>query len=165
MSTAEQLSEEELALYKAAFGIFDRDSDGSITAAELGSVMRSLGRHPSDAEIKEMINEVDEDGNGSVDLSEFLTLMLRKTSDADAEEEIRETFRVFDRDEDGYLSVKELRHVMSCLGEEVSEVEAVEMLLTAKIKNGGESGSGSNSEELLVSFDEFRALATGQNWS
>ena len=44
-----------------------------------------------------MINEVDADGNGTIDFPEFLTMMARKMKDTDSEEEIKEAFRVFDK--------------------------------------------------------------------
>lgn len=46
--------------------------------AELGTVMRSLGQNPTEAELQDMINEVDADGNGTIDFPEFLMLMARK---------------------------------------------------------------------------------------
>ncbi|CAO2604491.1 Calmodulin-A (Fragment) [Lemmus lemmus] len=55
--------------------------------------MRSLGQNPTEAELQDMINEVDAD----VDFPEFLTMMARKMKDTDSEEEIREAFRVFDK--------------------------------------------------------------------
>jgi len=42
--------------------LFDKDGDGNITTNELGTVMRSLGQNPSEADIKDLINEVDADG-------------------------------------------------------------------------------------------------------
>ena len=44
-----------------------------------------------------MINEVDGNGSGLIEFPEFLALMARKMSDLDAEDEIREAFRFFDR--------------------------------------------------------------------
>ena len=55
--------------------------------------MRSLGQNPTEAELQDMINEVDADGNGTIDFPEFLTMMARKMKDTDSEEEIREAFR------------------------------------------------------------------------
>ena len=63
--------------------------------------------HPQD-----MINEVDADGNGTIDFPEFLTMMARKMKDTDSEEEIKEAFKVFDKDGNGFISAAELRHVV-----------------------------------------------------
>merc|ERR1719466_754259 len=73
-----------------AFSLFDKDGDGTITTKELGTVMRSLGQNPTEAELQDMINEVDADGNGTIDFPEFLTMMARKMKDTDSEEEIKE---------------------------------------------------------------------------
>uniref|UniRef100_A0A665TX50 Calmodulin n=1 Tax=Echeneis naucrates TaxID=173247 RepID=A0A665TX50_ECHNA len=87
----------ETSEFKEAFSLFDKDGDGTITTKELGTVMRSLGQNPTEAELQDMINEVDADGNGTIDFPEFLTMMARKMKDTDSEEEIREAFRVFDK--------------------------------------------------------------------
>ena len=92
------------------------DGDGTITTKELGTVMRSLGQNPTEAELQDMINEVNADGNGTIDFPEFLTMMARKMRDTDSEEEIKEAFKVFDKDGNGYISAAELRHVMTNLG-------------------------------------------------
>uniref|UniRef100_A0A8D0EI66 EF-hand domain-containing protein n=1 Tax=Strix occidentalis caurina TaxID=311401 RepID=A0A8D0EI66_STROC len=90
---AERLSEEKIAEFKEAFSLFDRDGDGCITTKELGTVMRSLGQNPTEAELQDMVGEVDADGSGTIDFPEFLSLMARKMRDTDSEEEIREAFR------------------------------------------------------------------------
>lgn len=93
------------------------DGDGTITTKELGTVMRSLGQNPTEAELQDMVNEVDADGNGTIDFPEFLTMMARKMKDTDSEEEIKEAFKVFDKDGNGFISAAELRHVY--VGEEM----------------------------------------------
>ena len=54
---ADQLTEEQIAEFKEAFSLFDKDGDGTITTKELGTVMRSLGQNPTEAELADMINE------------------------------------------------------------------------------------------------------------
>ncbi len=54
------------AEFKEAFSLFDKDGDGTITTKELGTVMRSLGQNPTEAELQDMINEVDADGEHAI---------------------------------------------------------------------------------------------------
>jgi calmodulin len=56
--------EEEI---RAVFKVFDRDNNGVISAAELREVMSSIGEKLTDAELDEIISEVDQDGNGTID--------------------------------------------------------------------------------------------------
>ena len=73
---AGELDPEELEEWRTIFNLFDVDGDESITCQELGVVLRSMGQNPSDQELKEMINEMDEDGSGTVDFevgSDFVT--------------------------------------------------------------------------------------------
>ena len=100
--------------------------------------MRSLGQRPSEEELREMIAEVDADGNGAVDFPEFLALLERKMRDAGAEDELREAFQVFDQDQNGFISLEEFRHVMVNLGERLSDEELSEMLREADIDGDGQ---------------------------
>ncbi|KAG8143627.1 hypothetical protein E2320_000822, partial [Naja naja] len=137
--------------FKEAFSLFDKDGDGTITTKELGTVMRSLGQNPTEAELQDMINEVDADGNGTIDFPEFLTMMARKMKDTDSEEEIREAFRVFDKDGNGYISSAELRHVMTNLGEKLTDEEVDEMIREADIDGDGQ-----------VNYEEFVQMMTAK---
>ena len=76
-------------------------------------------------------------GNGTIDFPEFLTMMARKMKDTDTEEELREAFKVFDKDGNGLISAIELRHVMTNLGEKLTDEEVDEM-----IREADEDGDG-----------------------
>jgi calmodulin len=58
-------------------------------------------------------------------------MMARKMKDTDSEEEIREAFKVFDRDNNGFISAAELRHVMTSIGEKLTDDEVDEMIREA----------------------------------
>lgn len=62
--------------FREAFSLFDRDGDGTITTNELGTVMRSLGQNPTEIELQDMINEVDEDGRLKITLIYRITYVF-----------------------------------------------------------------------------------------
>ncbi len=134
---AEQFTEEQLNEFKETFSLFDRDGDGTISTKELGTVMRALGQNPTESELQDMINEVDADGNGTLDFSEFLSLMATKTKELDTEDEFIEAFKVFDRDGNGLVSAAELRHVMTSMGEKMSDEEVDEIIKEAQLDGDG----------------------------
>ena len=68
--------------------------------------VRSLEQNRTDAELQDMINEVDADGNGTLDFPEFLSLMARKMKDADTDVELIEASKVFDRDGNSFIGVE-----------------------------------------------------------
>ena len=86
--------------------------DGSVDSSQVSSIMKAIGQNPSEAEIqvktriknyfidwktnKDMVNQVDKDGTGSIDFPEFLMMMSLKIDSENAEDEIREAFQVFD---------------------------------------------------------------------
>ncbi|XP_068081958.1 calmodulin isoform X2 [Anabrus simplex] len=146
------LTEEQVAEFKEAFMLFDKDEDGTITMAELGVVMRSLGQRPTETELRDMVNEVDVDGNGTIEFNEFLQMMSKKMKGADGEDELREAFRVFDKNNDGLISSTELRHVMTNLGEKLSDEEVDDMIREADLDGDG-----------MVNYEEFVTILTSKN--
>jgi calmodulin len=60
----------------------------------LGIVLRTLGQNPTETEVQDMINEVDEDSSGSIDFEEFLEMMAKKVDLDDEEEDLRLAFKV-----------------------------------------------------------------------
>jgi len=131
------LSEAQISEFKEAFSLFDQDQDGKITSKELGIVMRSLGQTPTESELNDLIREIDSNTDGSIDFPEFLTMMARKMRDSDSQAEIFEAFRVFDKDGDGKIDKGELKHVLTSIGEKLTEEEVDEMLREADTNNDG----------------------------
>ncbi|KIV93842.1 hypothetical protein PV10_05027 [Exophiala mesophila] len=136
-TTPAPMSDEEIKAYKDVFALFDKDGSGTITASELGEIMRSLGQNPSDSELQDMINEVDADSSGSIDFDEFMKMMSTTVKPTDFAHETRAAFNVFDKDGSGTISADELRQVMKSLGENLTDEEIDEMIREAdKDRNG-----------------------------
>ncbi|GMJ12193.1 calmodulin-like 11 [Hibiscus trionum] len=138
------MSEEQVAEFREAFCLFDKDGDGCISMEELAVVIKSLDHDPTEEELRSMINEVDTDGNGAIEFGEFLNLMARKLKEAESEEELEEAFRVFDKDQDGYISPYELRQVMVNMGETLTDEELDQMIREADLDGDGQ-----------VNYEEF----------
>ncbi|OIW34165.1 EF-hand [Coniochaeta ligniaria NRRL 30616] len=133
--SAIKLTKEQIAQYRQVFDLFDKDHTGDITAEELGEVMKGLGLNPSDSELHDLIAEADVNKDGSIDFNEFLNMMARTVKEVDNEEELKNAFKVFDKDGSGTISAIELRAVLQHLGENLTDDDLDEMLKMAD-KNG-----------------------------
>ena len=120
--------EEQKQEIREAFDLFDTDGSGTIDAKELKVAMRALGFEPKKEEIKKMISDIDKDGSGTIDFSEFLEMMTAKMSEKDSREEILKAFRLFDDDETGKISFRNLKRVAKELGENMTDEELQEMI-------------------------------------
>merc|ERR1719352_1835280 len=118
---ADSLTPDLIDQFKEIFFMFDESGDATITTKELGTIMRALGQSPIEAELQDIINEMNLDGTGTLDFQEFLTLMTRRMRGADVEGEVKEVFRTFDQDGDQNISPQELQSAMQELGEVLSD--------------------------------------------
>ena len=143
-----KLTDEQEAEFRQAFNLFDLDGGGDISVKELGTVMRSLGQNPSDADVAAMIAEVDDDGSGAIEFEEFAILMARKIQITDAPQELAEAFRVFDEAESGFISVASGRRIIAALAAHMTAEEVDEVVKIA------EDGDG------RISYHNFCALMT-----
>ncbi|PNF38183.1 Calmodulin, partial [Cryptotermes secundus] len=136
------VSKSQMKEFREAFRLFDKDGDGSITQEELGRVMRSLGQFAREEELQQMLHEVDIDGDGNVSFEEFVEIVsnmgatTERTADQE-EKELRDAFRVFDKHNRGYISASDLRAVLQCLGEDLSEEEIEDMIKEVDVDGDG----------------------------
>jgi len=143
-----KLNEEQIEEVKEAFALYDKNGDGTITTKALISVMRSLGKNPTEDETEDLINEVDLDGNGVIDFIEFLEMVAKMTQDVD--ETIKEAFFIFDADGSGSISTDEFREVMTSQGAKLSSSECNEIINEADADGDGE-----------INLEEFVNLLKG----
>ncbi|XP_065827890.1 calmodulin-like [Oscarella lobularis] len=144
MNIEHNLSEEEVKQFKQAFSLFDKNNDGNITTEELKTVLKALGHYPNEAELEAMVEEVDADGNGTIEFEEFLVMMSKQMASDDY---IRAAFDAMDRNGDGYIDPIELKQVMENFGEQLSDDDVEEMIREADVDGDGR-----------VDFEEFHTL-------
>ncbi|MBA0553001.1 hypothetical protein Goshw_010486 [Gossypium schwendimanii] len=147
-----KLNDEQISELREIFRSFDRNNDGSLTQLELGSLLRSLGLNPSSDQVEALIHKADTNNNGLVEFSEFVSLMapeLLSEKSPYSEEQLKQLFKMFDRDGNGYITAAELAHSMAKLGHALTAEE-----LTGMIKEADTDGDG------MISFEEFSNAIT-----
>ena len=112
--------------------------------------MRAMGQNPTEDELNSLVMEVDLDGNGTIEFPEFLEMMKLKAREVDQGAELRydrnirrsistsvnrEAFKIFDGDQDGFISTKELKKVASMLGTMLTKEEVEEFMDQADLVN------------------------------
>ncbi|KAL6970753.1 hypothetical protein U1Q18_030444 [Sarracenia purpurea var. burkii] len=115
-----------------------------------------MGIFITDPEMTRMIEKIDANGDGCVDIDEFGALYQSVMNDrggeetaAEGEEEMREAFEVFDQDSDGFITGEELRSVLEALGLREGGAAAECRRMIAKVDVDGDG---------RVSFNEFKRM-------
>ena len=136
-TTAEKKLNEKMVILKEAFELFDKNADGEITVDELTKFFENMGDKLNKGEIQDMINEVDKEGNGSITFEGFKSLMDRKLRDEDIEEEIIETFKKFDQNNNGLIGPDDIFNLLHSFGEDITINEAEEMVKNVDLDQDG----------------------------
>jgi len=92
-------TDDQVQEFRDAFNEIDTDGGGSLSADELGQLLRNLGQEPTETELYNIIYEADTDGNGEIDFDEFLGMMAKGAYDAEKERlEMEFSRESFDRE-------------------------------------------------------------------
>lgn len=77
MMTAKMAERDPREEIMKAFRLFDDDDSGSINFAKLKRVAKELGENMTDDELQEMIDEADRDGDGVINMDDFMRVMKK----------------------------------------------------------------------------------------
>ncbi|KAG1696236.1 hypothetical protein DVH05_018782 [Phytophthora capsici] len=133
------------ASYMQVFRMLDLDGSGSVEEAELRTGLAAIGKYPSYEELKEMMDIVDEDGSGQIDIVEFVEFMIHVREKSTAA-------RLAAVAEETALAVEEERDPIS------EAIDATELPSTTSAKRKGTNGT-----EDVGLVQEARVLAISTN--
>jgi centrin-1 len=123
------LDEEMLEEIKEAFNLFDSDHKGTIDVRELKAAFRALGFLVKKSEIRQLFIDLDKDlSSATVTYDEFLEMVTPRMKNRDSRDEIMKVFALFDEENKGGISFKNLKRVANELGENLTDEELQEMV-------------------------------------
>lgn len=134
---------------KQVFNRFDVNGRGKITATELVDVMKALGSDTSLDVVKRIMEDIDTDSDGFINLEEFAGFLKGNAGDEDdgGIKELQDAFKLYDLNKNGLISASELHQILSRLGESCTVDDCTNM-----IKSVDSDGDG------YVNFEEFRKM-------
>ncbi|CAJ1388304.1 unnamed protein product [Effrenium voratum] len=133
---AGQLNEEQISKLRDVFMMIDGNGDGYLTVNELKEGLAKSGLKDVPPDLLQIMQEVDSDGSGNIDYTEFLAATLDKRMYIQ-EDVCWSAFRVFDRNGDGKISMEELQQVLCSNDvEQVVGAKAVAELMLEVDGNG-----------------------------
>ncbi|KAM7249520.1 hypothetical protein ACFE04_011901 [Oxalis oulophora] len=129
------LTDDQISSMREAFTLFDTDGDGKIAPSELGVLMRSLGDNPTQAQLKSIIT--DESLTAPFDFQRFLDLMSKHMKAEPFDRQLRDAFKVLDKDGTGDVAVADLRHILTSIGEKLEPKEFDEWIREVDVGSDG----------------------------
>jgi calmodulin len=142
------LETDEIKVLKICFNLFDTKKQEFLGADDLDDILRAMGFRPSKEELQEILEEIDEDGSGEIEFGEFCQLcakfLVEEPDDETMKAELKEAFRVYDKEGQGFITTIQLREIISEVDQNLSSED-----LDGIIEEIDEDGSGT------MDFDEF----------
>lgn len=113
--------------------MFDRNGEGSIKTSELGTILRALGKCPTEAALKSIVSSVNADKLNFEEFKRVITSM--KKDNTTAAQELRDALSLFDPEQKGRISTEQVKLVLTTM-EDKLELKDIEPILAQADENG-----------------------------
>jgi len=143
--TEVKLSDPQLSAARDAFKNFDKKGEGRIKVGDIEPALKKLG-HTIKPDWFEKV-DIDAEGTGYVQYEEFCGILRKKLQDDEDERELREMFRILDKEKKGEVNTNELRWILKNLGDDLTEADIDDMIADVDT-----DGSG------WIDYNEFHKL-------
>jgi Ca2+-binding EF-hand superfamily protein len=117
---------------RQAFNLFDKDGGGKMEADEVRVILRVLGFNPTLEELRNLIGQIDQRQTGTIDFNQFTKILLRVIGEPANPESLLRSFNNLDGDMDGQISLEDLTNVAEDLGEDLSQEELLQIILSVR---------------------------------
>lgn len=148
-----EVDPEQMQVLKRAFDSFDQEKRGAISTDIVATILKMMGQTVNRQILKQVIEEVDVDGSGELEFNEFVLLATKFMNEEDEEDmkkELKEAFRLYDKNGEGFIPTEVLREILKELDDKLTDEE-----LDGMVEEIDADGSGT------VDFDEFMDMMTG----
>ncbi|KAG4075780.1 hypothetical protein HA402_003606 [Bradysia odoriphaga] len=150
---AVSLDQEQQNMFKKAFAMFDTGKTGSIEKEKVRTILNTLGHTYDDMELLSMLDSEDVEGTGKLNFESFCRVALHFNEEVDDEalqKELKEAFRLYDKDGNGFIPISSLREILGALDDQLTGEQLNEMIAEIDTDQSG-----------TVDFDEFMEMMTG----
>jgi len=145
---------EKEAMMRKAFQMFDQGKTGFIESVKIATILTTLGHTFDEDELQTLIEQHDVEGQGKINFDAFSEIaghFLEEEDDEAMLQELKEAFRLYDREGNGYITTAVLREILKALDDKLTSDD-----LDGMIAEIDTDGSGT------VDFDEFMEMMTGE---
>ncbi|XP_046557385.1 troponin C-like isoform X2 [Haliotis rubra] len=144
-----KVTEKQFSDAQQTFALFDKKGHGRVSTKDIGSVFKGLGLQVDEETLKGWTDDLDEEATGAIDFDQFKQIFELKLKQDEDERELRDAFRVLDKNHKGTIGVDDLKWILKSLGDDLSDEE-----IEAMITETDTDGSGT------VDYEEFKNLMT-----
>ncbi|KAJ8722267.1 hypothetical protein PYW07_004337 [Mythimna separata] len=148
----DQRDDGQIIMLRRAFSMFDSEKQGRIEKEKVRTILNTMVHNYDDLELERMLDSEDAEACGKLNFDSFVRVAVYflQEDDEKLQKELKEAFRLYDKEGNGYIPTSSLREILAALDEQLTPDQLNEMIAEIDTDASG-----------TVDFDEFMAMMTG----